>query len=433
MSLAEIVNVQISIDNAAVQRASFGTMMFLGLHKAFAETNRTYSTVQGLLDDGFAATSQEVAVATAVFSQAVTPTQLIIGRRQTDTNVISVGTVADNTNYTVTIDGTPYTFDSGVAATNITIAAGLTALIDPADPTVDVTNNLDGTFDLNPTVASTAYAVSTTANLTQAPDVAGADTLTATISAIRQTNDVWYALTAHSHVVADVLEVAGVIETLKKIYLYSSSDADILTTAGTDIFTQLAALSYARTAGLYDPDADSAFPEAAWLGVMLPKDPGSATWAFKTLVGQDADPLTQTESTNARAITKNGNTYELIGGVSITRYGTVHEGEFLDVIRGVDWLESRMTERIFGKLVSVDKIPYTDSGVASIEAEVRAQLLEAIDQGVIAEDPSFVVVAPKVANVPPGDKIARRLPAITFSATLEGAIHAITVTGTVSV
>lgn len=431
MSLNEIVNVQINVENVAVSRASFGTMMHLGLHKNFTERVRIYTGVQGLLDDGFAASSVEVAVATAVFSQEITPTSIKIGRRQSDQTVITVSTVADNTDYTVTVDGVPYTIDSGVAATNITIAAALTAAIDPADPTVDITDNLDGTFDIDPTVPSTAYAVELTANLTGVVDVTGAETLTAAIAAIKVIDDDWYALTSESHLVADILEVATLIEADKKIYAYSSAEAAIITSGTGDIFSTLSALNFARSAGLYDPDADSAYPEAAWLGVMLPKDPGSATWAFKTLVGQDADTITPTESANARG--KNGNTYETIGGVDITRYGTSAEGEYMDITRGVDWLESRLQERIYSKLVSSDKIPYTEQGVAIIEAEIRAQLRDAIAAGVVADSPEFTITTPVVANISPVVKATRALPTITFTATLQGAIHNITVIGSVTV
>ena len=430
MSLNEIVNVNINVENVAVSRQSFGTMLHLGLTKVFTERSRVYTSVAGLLSDGFAASSTEVAVATAVFSQAIVPPSIRIGRQQTDDIVITPVTIVDNTDYTVTINGTPFTIDSGVAATAITIATALDVAINAgAEPVTSV----DGTgfITLNPDVAATPYSVSVTANLSAAPDAAGAETLTVAIAAVQADNDEFYAFTMQSHAVADVLEVAAIIETLKKIYIFSSADADIITSAATDIFTQLAALNYARTAGLYDPDANVAYPEAAWLGVMLPKDPGSATWAYKTLVGQDADSISPTESSNARG--KNGNTYETIGGRDITRFGTSAEGEFMDITRGVDWLESRMQERIFSRLAAADKIPYTEAGVAIIEAEIRAQLIDGIAAGVVAADPVFEIVTPVVANIPAVTKATRCLPAITFTATLQGAIHKVIVTGSVTV
>ncbi len=431
MSLTEIVNVQVNVEDVAVSRQAFGIPLFLGFHKVFTERFRKYTSVKGLTDDGFAATSNEVAVATAVFSQDIVPPELFIGRRQTDQTVVSTVTVADNTLYSVTINGTQFDFTSDASATAAEISLGLDAAINAGSEPVTSTDNLDGTLDLDPDVATTPFSVTVTANLLSTPDLAGAETLTAAIAAIRDVNDDWYATMVHSHLVADIAEVAAVIQTLKKIYAYSTDEAAAITSVTTDIFSTLSALNFDRTIGLFDPDADTEFPEAAWLGVMLPKDPGSATWAFKTLVGQDVDALTPTESSNARG--KNGNTYETFGGVDITRFGTTAEGEFMDIIRGVDLLESRLQERIFSKLVAADKIPYTEQGVAIIEAEIRAQLRESIVQGIIAEEPAFVITTPVVADISAVVKATRALPTITFTATLQGAIHKVTVVGSVTV
>jgi len=431
MSLSEVVNVNVNVETSAVSRAAFGTQLHLGLHKVFTERFRKYTTVKGLTDDGFAATSVEVAVATAVFSQDITPTSILIGRRQTDQTVITIVTLANNTLYSVTVDGAKADFTSDASATAGEVSAGLKIAIDALSKPVTVVDDLAGKLTINPTVSDTPYSVSVTANLLNTPDLAGAETHTIAISAIRDVEDSWYALSASSHLVADIAEIAAVVETLKKIYVYSTDEAAAITSATTDIFSTLSALNFDRACGIFDPDADTAYPEAALLGVMLPKDPGSATWAFKTLVGQDADALTPTESSNARG--KNGNTYETLGGVDVIRFGTSAEGEFMDIIRGVDWLESRLQERIFAKLVAADKIPYTEQGVAIIEAEIRGQLREAIDAGVIAADPKFVITTPVVADITSVVKATRALPTITFTATLEGAIHKTTITGSVNV
>ena len=144
----------------------------------------------------------------------------------------------------------------------------------------------------------------------------------------------------------------------------------------------------------------------------------------------DGNPeLNPTEVNNIHA--KNGNTYESIGGVNITRYGQVAEGEYIDVIRGVDWLDARMTERIYSRFVNSPKIPYTDEGVNIIVAEIRAQLDEAIAAGFISGEKAYVVTVPKVADIAQTEKANRNLPDIEFEATLAGAIHATTIKGRV--
>lgn len=431
MSLNEIVNVQISVDNVAVSRASFGTPLHVGLHKVFTERVRTYSGVQAMLDDGFPASSSEIAVATAIFSQEVTPTSILIGRRQGGGATVSPFITADNTDYSITIDGTLFTINSGVGATDESIATALFNAID-GNLTGTLQNVSDDVGELGLLPASNAdnYTVQVSSNLQVVYDP-GSESIVDSIQAVRDVNDTWYALTTDVQTSAEILDIAAYIETQKKIYAFSTADTDTLDAVNTDIFSILESFNYDRTFGLYDPDSPISYPEAAWLGVMLPKDPGSATWAYQTLIGQDADTLSQTQSGNVRG--KNGNTYEEKGGVDITRYGTVASGEFVDIIRGIDWLESRIQERVFALLVSNDKIPFTEQGVAMVESEIRAQLQDAITAGVLAEDPAFTITTPVVADLTATVRATRCLPAITFEARLAGAIHKVIVTGSVSV
>ena len=63
---------------------------------------------------------------------------------------------------------------------------------------------------------------------------------------------------------------------------------------------------------------------------MLPYDPGSATWALKTVTGITADSLTATE----RGFLDGDrmNYYTTVAGVDVTRKGVMASGEYLDVI-----------------------------------------------------------------------------------------------------
>jgi hypothetical protein len=173
------------------------------------------------------------------------------------------------------------------------------------------------------------------------------------------------------------------------------------------------------------------FPEFAWMGGQLPKDPGSITWKFKQLVGVTPDVLTTTAVNNIEG--KNGNTYQTVGGVSITQQGVVASGEFIDIIRGVAWIESRLGEEIFTVLVNADKIPYTDPGVGVIVGTTRAFLTgPAVDNSVLTEN-TISVSAPLVADISDANKASRLLPDVEFSGTLAGAVHKVILNGKVSV
>jgi hypothetical protein len=113
--------------------------------------------------------------------------------------------------------------------------------------------------------------------------------------------------------------------------------------------------------------------------------------------------------------------------------GLVAANEYLDVVRFRDWLTSRLQERIFARLAGNKKIPFTDTGIAIIEAEIRGQLDEGVQVGGLAADPEPTVTVPLASAVTTANKQARHLTPVYFTATLAGAIHKLTIEGTVSV
>jgi len=238
----------------------------------------------------------------------------------------------------------------------------------------------------------------------------------------------WYAVLIDSRAQASIEDAAAKAEALKRLFICSTGDAAVLAQSASNVLNNLNASAYDRTVYLYSAN-QAAYPDAAWAGRMLPTEPGQATWKFKTLAGVAPDALSDSASNYIRN-TKKGNTYETIGGVSITREGTVVSGEFVDVIRDIDWLKARIEEDIYEKLVNADKIPYTDAGVAIIENSLRSRLQDAVDEGVLA---SFTVTVPKVASISSGDKVARTLPDVEFTGVLAGAIHKVIIQGRVTV
>jgi hypothetical protein len=239
-------------------------------------------------------------------------------------------------------------------------------------------------------------------------------------------------MAAETHVLADVLALAGAMEARSQIFGTSSSSADVLDSGAlTDIATQLFDLGYQRTFVLYSATADTEYPEAAWIGGQLPEQPGSNTWKFKTLSGTTVSRITSTEANAAKDV--NANTYERVGGIALTSEGTMAGGEFIDVMIFVDWLEARMRESIFFRLVNTKKIPYTQAGVTIIENEIRRVLAEGIAGGGLAPNPQPTVSVPNVLATDPNLRATRTLEGITFEGRLAGAIHFVKVRGTVTV
>ena len=425
--LTDIIEIQISRETSAVAQTNFNVPAFISAHTNFVERARVYSSLLAVGDD-FASTDPAFIAAQKFFGQAIKPANIVIGRRQIPGATVNVVTVAPSTTYTLTVSGTTVTYASQALDTAILIATGLKTAYDVTPVTgVTLTNNLDGTLTFASTV-DWSLQVSTNLSKSNAPAV---ESWTASVNAVQNENDTWYALAIESHNTLDVLEVAGVIEAKKKIYGTSSSATAIKTTGTTDLFSQLEALGYQRTFGVFSATADTEFPECAWIGFQLQEQPGSNTWAYKALAGVTVSKLSDTEATNIKA--KSGNTYESVGGQSVTVGGKMFGGEWIDVMVFVDWLEARMTERLWFRMANSKKIPYTAAGATIIESEIRAQLNDGIRVGGLADSPSPVVRVPDVLSVAPNLRAQRIFEGIEFEARLAGAIHFVKIRGTVTV
>lgn len=425
--LNDIIDITISRETATVQRASFSVPLFLAAHVAFAERAKEYNSITEVAAD-FTSTSTVYKAAQKYFSQDRGLDKIVVGRRQVP-GVVITPTVANEAVYSFTLEGETISFTSDSSATAGEIVAGLQAAITSAGITT-VNDSGTTTLILAPAVAGTGYEVKgLSSNLSMALDAVTEDWEDSIVAVEGVTNE-WYVLSADSHVDADILDIAAAIETRDKVYCYSTSASAVKTNSTSDIMSQVKALSYDRTFGMWNALADTAYPECAWVGYFAPQQPGSTHWCFKTLSGVTADVLTSAEANYIKG--KNGTTYESVAGRSVTVGGKVASGEWNDVIILVDWLKARMQEGIWFQQINTKKLGYTAKGAAVIEAEVRRVLAEGIQVGGLADSPAPVVTVPNVLNIPAAVRATRVLPDVTFSARLAGAILYTTINGTVS-
>lgn len=443
MPLRDIVSIAISTESVKVLQAGFGIPLILSPNVAWAERTRTYTDLAGMSTDGFSTTGPEYLMASALFAQDPRPEKVVVGRlanKPTQRYTVTVKTVENSKKYQLRVRGNTAEFTADATATNDEIVAGLMAAVNAltGDTTTATTDSTGGVgahkLLLTADAAGNWDAVeSLDVNYLEVVQDHADPGAAADLGAIKLENDTWYAVLNAWNSKAMVTAIAAWVETAKKLFIAQTIDTPVISTAksGTDdVAEALQAAAYARTALIYHPATD-AFADAAWAGRGLPLDPGSETWALKTLAGVTAKSLTSTHITNLEA--KGANWYETISGVNVTRTGIVVEGEWIDVIRFRDWLEARLSERIFATLAKVNKVPYTDKGIATIEAEVRAQLQEGVDVGGLSSDPAPKVTVPKVSTVASADKNARILKNVKFDAQLAGAIHAIQINGTITV
>jgi len=426
--LTDIIDIQISRETSAVSRAAFNIPMFLATHSNFTDRARSYSNIAQLSED-FSSESNVYTAASKLFGQQISPQSIVVGKRYAE----SVEVTLDDATGSVTVnyDGEEVVTDiSGAANATAAVALIETDFTSASVSTIDFTDNTDGTFTIAPNVAGTQYSFSTSSQFTST--FVSTETWVDALDNVSDSNNEWYAMAAETHVLADVLALAGAMEARSQIFGTSSSSTDILdSTELEDIASQLYDLSYQRTFVLYSATADTEYPEAAWIGGQLPEQPGSNTWKFKSLSGATVSRITSTEANAAKAV--NANTYERVGGIALTSEGTMAGGEFIDVMIFVDWLEARMRESIFFRLVNTKKIPYTQAGVTIIENEIRRVLAEGIAGGGLAPNPQPTVSVPNVLAISPNLRATRTLEGITFEGRLAGAIHFVKVRGTVTV
>jgi hypothetical protein len=256
--------------------------------------------------------------------------------------------------------------------------------------------------------------------------------IAASMAAIQNEDNSWYGVAVDQAMASNFAAIAAWVESTKRFSVLWTTDPNTYdATKSTDLASTLKALSYDRTAVIWhaQPSDGADYPDAAWMGEGFPYDPGTSTWAYKTLKGVKPDNISGKETTLQN---KNCNYYSEVGGVNITQEGKVASGEWIDIIIGTDWLEARLREEVFSALVNNRKIPYDDTGIAMIEGLVKGVLQRAAKAGILQED-SIVVTVPKYADIPQADKIARKLPDVKFTALYQGAIHRVTINGTISV
>lgn len=250
------------------------------------------------------------------------------------------------------------------------------------------------------------------------------------LAAILSADADWYGLLLDSNSATEITAAAAWVESAKKVFAYVISDtAHRASGATSSIAYALKAAGYTRTDGIYRAalGTSTAWSAAAWKAVQFVREPGSATSAYKTLAGIEPDALTAAE--RAAMESYNLNFYTTAGGVAITFPGKTASGEWIDVVRDLDWMRARLQEAVYAVLIANGKVAFTDEGIGLVAAAVRAVLTAAVAANVLA---SFTLTIPRASAVSSANKSARNLPGVTFTGVLAGAIHTAAVTGRVS-
>lgn len=253
------------------------------------------------------------------------------------------------------------------------------------------------------------------------------------LSACEDFDSDFYAITIDSATEADVLAVATWTQPRPKIYFAKTQDSAVLDPNDTnDVASTLLLAERDRTSLIYHSDADAVYPELAWAGGQLPKNPGSSTWAFKRAPGILPDSFTGAETTALKA--KRVNRVTNVAGLTIVSGGyTSRPGFFVDIRRGLDYVAQRMNEDIFILLTSEQKVPGDDRGSAMVESVIRARLQQSVEEDIFIDDDNLSVTVPLFDERDVADRAERLLTGCKFTANLAGAVHEVELVGEVRV
>lgn len=481
--ISDIVSITIDRQTQSVKKANFGVILLVdefdpGSSPPFTGRTKEYSTLEELSTDGYTVGSYVYDSATKIFSQNPSVTSIKVGAKFITSTPDASWTAALNAIRQADIDWYGFTIKSTTLADQKEVAGWAEATKNPKVLLFLRTNDVDV---IDQAVNTSGYqTISNTGSLGEfdPATVAGIATQTnyeldiTVDGTLHKLNNISIAITDTWTLVATAIQAAlrsftSSTETVeidvdKKIRVTSATDGEastILISSGTagggsgdllavitalgatytatvdtaipgseDIATYIKANSYERTATYFSTNALTNYIDAAPMGERFPKDPGIGTWKFKTLAGVTADDLTTSE--RSTALSKNANIYIQRANISMVEEGTVGVGEYIDVIRGIDWLESSIQENIFAQLVQTEKVPYTNEGIAVIEGLLQQALDVAVQRGVLL---SYTTSVPLVEDISSANKIARILPDVKFSGVLAGAIHFVQVSGVVSV
>lgn len=451
MSLGEIVQVTIDRETKSVSRAGFGTILIVGEDASFVGRLQYYTDLASLaadLDNG--EDSEEYKMASVIFSQSPRPERVAIGRIDAGdddlTDTLNAIVLEQSDFYMVCItskDADDQALLADWVLANERIASIRTDDIDTISETAsndtlskcvisfsaDIITGNSVDMDVNG-VAMATVPFNTDHDTTMDDIVTALDAMTGVDAVLYGDDDnrkIRITKTGANVLIEDALVTGGV------------SQATI-TTKYASIGSKLKGESNDRTAVFYHGSSATEYPDAAFLGVIATRIPGSYTGAYKTLRSVSVTELTPTNAVNAHD--KNVNTYEEIGEVNVTRYGTTAEGEYVDVMVGVDWTRARIQEEVYSDLVNNAKISYTEAGIATVESAISRVLSTGITNELFsphAFDPvtkdrigGYVIVTPTLSSISSQDKAARLLQNITFTAWLSGAIHKVKIEGTVT-
>lgn len=438
----KVVDVKVELGTQPIDTVGFETPMFLAIHNVFPERYRAYTEVDQLVSDGFAPGSPAHSFASKAFSGNFPPQILMIGRQNyTSTTIDFTGQVNKDPDVPVAINFVTGSYKTSIivnvtgASTPSTIASDLEAAI-----------KQDGTLASVLTVSALAGVVTITPNGVEALSLGrdsgncvitnvSDETVSLTIPEVSAAQENWYFLSTEQHTNPAILGAAAYAAANFKFHVYSTSDEQSKVEGGNSIANQLKALQYDNSLGIFDPLANSAFPEGGVIGAMASNDPSYGdSLHLKTMEGVIAPALSVGDRMNIWG--QNLNFYRMQNGVGAFWEGKCASGNYADVIRFGHWLKFRTEESVFAYMsrrsnmglslkMSDDDLPNLKSVMLNNPINVgitNGAILTGYDTvNKVFYDP--VITIPLRANIPTNDLASRTLNNVKVELVYNTSLH----------
>ncbi len=293
------------------------------------------------------------------------------------------------------------------------------------------------TIEVIPVSGGTGTDVSSLMDDDNGTSIAGYDVETATesFSACRTVDDSFYNVEAVRNTDAVNLELAAVIQGLKKQLTVVTKTAACLNPAlDTDIMSVLQANGYDRTLCIYDADLDTQFVAAAVEGRLLPTEEGTTNWAFTTLTGVTSNGLSVSERKAIKD--KNGNYLETVGTSTYLYQGITSGNVEKRLILGIDWFEDRCQVDNFAALLNLPLLGFDDDTITLIYGILDRWSTEAISRKIFVntKERPFSITLPAADDFTQLDRASHKM---TINNAFEGyansAVNDILVRGSISI
>lgn len=435
----QIVSVSIQASAQTPQIPNFGIPAILCYHTHNTDFIRTYSSLAGLVADGFSTTEPAYLMAQSMLEQNPTVSSFKVIRGSTSVQQVMTFKVTDTTNGDtvglVLADASGVTHAvqhvnsgsqtaiqiatalAGISVTGATLSSGGT-------DTVTITITASGAVWFPSSITGGTFT-DTTPTANPATDLTNA----------LNTDSSWYGF-AGEHCDATNIQARAVwAEANKRLHYYVTADTNNLS-ASSGIGHTLNLAAYQYSFGIYS-GTPGEFGGCAAMANEFVRDPGTYTMAFKALTGVAVDALSDNQVTNL--VGNKLNYYMQVNGVNILRDGVCASGIYVDLRRGIDALAAQIQFNIYDLLVTTPKVSYDPFGIAMVGAEVRSALAQfsaasGKPAALLRSDPGFkaTVTLPDISTVNATDRANRVLKNVSFTAYAQNAVQTVQVQGVVN-